>query len=1078
MTLVGDASSYLSMLSSAIASTNSAASAVGTLINQITTYGTAMTDLAGRVAGAMAQVAQGFGITDEAVKFEHALVRATSVLFVNEQQLMQLREKALEVSKSGTRSASELAQAYYYLASAGLKAEQAMQVLDRVDRIAIAGMMDMKTTVRLMFDSLSVLGMKSKDPEKLQDNLARLSNVMLIASKTATSTMEEYGKALTSKGGAAMRTFNKDAEETMAVLTVMASRGLKGQLAGNTLARLVVMMAKASRAAPDMQRRFGFELWDKQTDQMKSMPAVLASLEGAIDGLGQHAVSTSLKLLGFENRTIAVIMQMMGSSQQMQEILDNYREISEARRDIVSIIRDVELSTTKSMGDRLTNDMRNLAIVVGEVLRPALHALQESLVGLIDWFMKLNPAIRNFTIGVALAFGAMSLLGGAITVVQLAAPVLIAAFAAFAGSIGIILTTIGALAGGLITFIVAPIATMSLVIGRLMLDFAALRVWAAGVWSKILVDYTALRAWMLANPLQVSLIGAAAVVLAFAVITAVLMRTIGPTKELNAELEKSKGLLNEITKIQSSKTDAIIAKGSKIEGPTERMKFYKEELKKAEKEAAGLKARMEADAAKIETGTIGSFGKWVFGKVFGDVGAAEQDDLNQSIALYKVVKERINQIKNAIIGLDEDFKKAQGMMEYQMRLMNLVTDFQEAIETLGMTEDEKKIFKFRFEASEEDLAEVKIASILKGMFEEDQRLRDEIDKLSEDMDEQVQILGQWGRVADVFKLRLQDTTGALSDLLDKLEARAVVADILVEIQELSDDVDELTRRLREQAETFFMTGHEADIYKLRIRGATDAQLDEAESLGVLIDLFETYQHIMDEGRKLTEHFDLPINRFNKRVKELQEMLVNGAITQQVFNRAVADAEKHLLKAGSAAEKLVSIMSGGVDDLIHLQSSLLDATATQNRGLGNMFNSGLPDPIFRKKVEKIVEVEAEGAEREAEAAAGAAFWTVSGSPAAMTEWEAWLNLLEESQEVAAQVADEIPRLVNNDLWTVTGSPAVTTPWEEWLQNTPDFDVVQADQEKLGDRQVAVLEEIRDILKAKNSGEVLLDPADFV
>ena len=57
--------------------------------------------------------------------------------------------------------------------------------------------------------------------------MSRVSDVLVRANTLANATVQQFSTALTSKAGAALKSFNKDVEEGVAVLAAMADQGIK-----------------------------------------------------------------------------------------------------------------------------------------------------------------------------------------------------------------------------------------------------------------------------------------------------------------------------------------------------------------------------------------------------------------------------------------------------------------------------------------------------------------------------------------------------------------------------------------------------------------------------------------------------------------------------------------------------------------------------------------------------------------------------------------------------------------------------------------------------------------------------------
>ena len=138
-----------------------------------------------------------------------------------------MSDAAREVAKTTTFSANQAAEAYFFLASAGLDAAASIEAMPKVAKFAQAGMFDMALATDLLTDAQSALGLTIRDDAiKNMENLVRVSDVLVKANTLANASVEQFSTALTTKAGAALRALGKDVEEGVAVLAAFADQAL------------------------------------------------------------------------------------------------------------------------------------------------------------------------------------------------------------------------------------------------------------------------------------------------------------------------------------------------------------------------------------------------------------------------------------------------------------------------------------------------------------------------------------------------------------------------------------------------------------------------------------------------------------------------------------------------------------------------------------------------------------------------------------------------------------------------------------------------------------------------------------
>ena len=162
--------------------------------------------------------------TREFAKFDQAMTKSLSIMKGITPEIRKIMEaEAFRISNESITSAVDLADAYYYLASAGLDAAQSMKALEVVNKFSIAGHKSMVEATRLSIDAQKTLGMSFNDPIKNAEALYRITNVLTKANTLANATVEEYAYALGRYGAAAMRAYNIELEEGVALLAAYGS---------------------------------------------------------------------------------------------------------------------------------------------------------------------------------------------------------------------------------------------------------------------------------------------------------------------------------------------------------------------------------------------------------------------------------------------------------------------------------------------------------------------------------------------------------------------------------------------------------------------------------------------------------------------------------------------------------------------------------------------------------------------------------------------------------------------------------------------------------------------------------------
>lgn len=113
----------------------------------------------------------------------------------------------------------------------------------------------------------------------------------------------------------------------------------------------------------------------------------------------------------------------------------------------------------------------------------------------------------------------------------------------------------------------------------------------------------------------------------------------------------------------------------------------------------------------------------------------------------------------------------------------------------------------------------------------------------------------------------------------------------VKARKLNEDIKETTKHLKEQAEAYGLGAEQARIQRLEAQGATKEQLAEARTAAEYLQGLRHREELMNRGKALEAQYATQEEKRLKTQKELDELLFNQAISQETYNRALADTGK-------------------------------------------------------------------------------------------------------------------------------------------------------------------------------------------
>lgn len=280
---------------------------------------------------------------------------------------VDMRKAAIDMAATTRFSARETAEAFFFLASAGLDVKRSIDALPQVALFAQAGNFDIGRATQLATDAQSALGLKVKDTTQNLINLTRVTDVLTKANTLADATTEQFANAVANKAGAALKIVNKDIEEGVAVLAAFADQGKKGEEAGTALNIVFRELQTKSLKFAGAFRAAGVSVFDA-TGDMRNMADIIEDLERGLVGMSDGVKKTTLLNMGFTDRSMIFIQSLIGMSSEIRRFEKELRAAG---------------GTTKEVADKqltpLQEGMAKFGATISEIGGNLMLALGPSL---------------------------------------------------------------------------------------------------------------------------------------------------------------------------------------------------------------------------------------------------------------------------------------------------------------------------------------------------------------------------------------------------------------------------------------------------------------------------------------------------------------------------------------------------------------------------------------------------------------------------------------------------------------------------------------------------------------------------
>jgi len=337
--------------------------------------------MASMYLGPLAIAYGGFRMAGMAEDFGQAMNSSLAIMKgVTAEIRVAMKEAAYDVAARTKFSMKEAADAYYYLASAGLDAKRSLAAMPVSANFATAGMFDMARATDILTDVVSAMGLSVKDATKYMENMVYVSDILVSAAANANATVEEFGDAMMNRGAVAVRLCNKEMEQGVAILMALADQGFaKGAKAGQQLFMILRDLKKVALQNAEAFKELNIEVFKgtRASDEMHDFVDIIRDLEGAVAGMGARGLQSTLMKLDFPMKSVAGVMALIGKSKDMERYLEILREAKGMTEEVANKqlteftkgLREMKAAIENLAIDKLTGPMSDLGTMLKDVIR-------------------------------------------------------------------------------------------------------------------------------------------------------------------------------------------------------------------------------------------------------------------------------------------------------------------------------------------------------------------------------------------------------------------------------------------------------------------------------------------------------------------------------------------------------------------------------------------------------------------------------------------------------------------------------------------------------------------------------------
>lgn len=320
-----------------------------------------------------------------AMDFEAQLSRVGAIAGASAEELDALRDSALDLGASTSKSASEVAIAQENLAALGFTTQDILGALPGVISAAEASGSDMALTATVMAGAINAFGLEASDATRVADILAQTAN-QSGASMDDMSYAFKYAAAPAAALGISI-------EELSGAVGLLTDNQIDGSSAGTALRAGLLALLNPSNENSKTMEALGVAVTDANGEFL-GLSGVIENLGTSMEGMTEaQKLATLASLVGTEASTAFLTLMEAGPAK-IDEMTKSLENSGGASAETAKKMKE----NLKGTIDELSGSFETMQIAIGTALTPAIEKLAAFLQRLVDWFNQLSPAGQQMAV--------------------------------------------------------------------------------------------------------------------------------------------------------------------------------------------------------------------------------------------------------------------------------------------------------------------------------------------------------------------------------------------------------------------------------------------------------------------------------------------------------------------------------------------------------------------------------------------------------------------------------------------------------------------------------------------------------
>lgn len=319
------------------------------------------------------------------MEFDKQMSAVQAVSGATAGQFKALRQQAIDLGASTTKSASEVAAGQLELAKSGFTVKQIMAAMPGVISASTASGEDMARTAEVMTAALNSFGLKASEATHVADVLAQAANDSAADINDLGYTFK-YAAAPAHMLGISM-------EELSAATEIMSNAGIKGETAGTSLRAALLRLADPPKAAGNMLDRLGVSITNAH-GKMLPFSNIIGQLHDKTKNMANAEKTMALSAI-FGTEAVSGMMDVVEAGPtKLNKLTASLKDSDGASKRAADAMSD----NLAGAVEQLKGAVESASISVSDTLKPAVKAGVHVVTDLVEGFNHLSPSAKSMVI--------------------------------------------------------------------------------------------------------------------------------------------------------------------------------------------------------------------------------------------------------------------------------------------------------------------------------------------------------------------------------------------------------------------------------------------------------------------------------------------------------------------------------------------------------------------------------------------------------------------------------------------------------------------------------------------------------